>query len=221
MNYPKPEPRQKPIFHKILVFAIVFLLLAVPVHATSEPGTYATLTGSMDMYADMTPTNKASSIGSVLTTSGATLEIETGLGLNHSIGYQFKNSLSMELEFSYKSADYGEANSDTGQSKIGGDTNTKSLLLNGIYHFDIREFYTPYIGYGIGITVHEATLESFDEGKDTTFAHQLKMGVDMEFNRKLSWLLGYRYFAANDPKLGFFDGETASHSIEAGIKFHF
>jgi opacity protein-like surface antigen len=102
-----------------------------------------------------------------------------------------------------------------------GDINRKSFLLNGIYYFDIREFYTPYIGYGIGIAVHEAILDGFDEGEDTTFAYQLKMGVDVEFNRKLSWRLGYRYLATNDPKLGFFDGETALHSIEAGIKFHF
>ena len=221
MKHLNSKSRQKPAFHKILVIAVAFLLLAVPVHAANEPGAYFTFTGSMDMYADMTPTNKDPSLNNVLTTSGATLETETGLGFNHSIGYQFRNSLSAELEFSYKSADFGAANSDSGESKIDGDINTKSLLLNGIYYFDIREFYTPYIGYGIGIAVHEATLNGFDEGEDTTFAHQLKMGVDMEFNRKVSWLLGYRYSATNDPKLGFFDGETASHSIEAGVKFHF
>ena len=98
---------------------------------------------------------------------------------------------------------------------------TKSFLLNGIYYFDIREFYTPYIGYGIGITFHEATQNGFDEGEDTRLAYQLKMGVDMKFNRKLSLLLGYRYFTTNNPRFGFFTGETASHDIEAGIKFHF
>ena len=212
------KSRQKPAFHKILVISVAFLLLAVPAHASNEVGPYFTFTGSMDMFEDMTLVNKDSS---TVPSAGDSLETETELGFTHSIGYQFRNSLSAELEFSYKSADFGAANSDSDESKIDGDINTKSLLLNGIYYFDIREFYTPYIGYGIGIAVHEATLDGFDEGEDTTFAHQFKMGVDMEFNRKVSWLLGYRYSATSDPKLGFFDGEITTHSIEGGVKFHF
>ena len=227
MNHTNSKLIQKPAFYKILVFAIAFLLSTVPVHATSEPGLYFTFTGSMSMYEDMKPTNKDENLPARLTDSGAILATETGLGFDHAIGYQFGNSFGMELEFSYRSADYGEANSDDGESKIDGDMSTKSLLLNGTYYFDIREFYTPYIGYGIGIAFHKANLGSpstgidFDEGTDTTPAYQFKMGVDMEFHRKLSLLLGYRYFTTQEPKLGFFDGEHASHGIETGIKFHF
>ena len=159
----------------------------------------------------MAKSNADSSLAS--TNIGAGFE-DTGLGFNHSIGYQFKNSLSAELEFSYKSRDF--------RGKVDGDITSKSFIANGIYSFNIRKFYTPYVGYGIGNTFYEASMSGFGDRSDTTLAYQLKMGVDMEFSRKLSLLVGYRYFTSNNPDFkGWYSGESASHGIEAGAKFHF
>ena len=211
MNHSKSELGLRPTFCKILVFAIAFLLQAVPAHASNESGPYFTFTGSMDMFEDMALTAKNSS---ALPLAGDSLEIKTGLGFNHSIGYQFKNSFSTELEFSYKGGDFGPS--------VHGDITSKSFLANGIYSFNIREFYTPYIGYGMGIAFHEANINHWGDRADTTLAYQLKMGVDMELSRKLSLLLGYRYFTTNDPSFdGYFVGESSSHGIEAGVKFYF
>ena len=209
MNHPKPKLGLKPTFCKILVFAIASLLLAVPAHASNEAGPYFTFTGSIDTFEDMTLTNIDPDLG-VWSNMGR----EIGLGFNHSIGYQFKNSFSTELEFSYKGGDFGPS--------VHGDITSKSFLVNGIYSFNIREFYTPYIGYGMGIAFHEASINHWGDRADTTLAYQLKMGVDMELSRKLSLLLGYRYFTTNDPSFdGYFTGETTSHGIEAGVKYHF
>lgn len=215
MNHPKPKLGLKPTLCKVLVFTIASLLLAVPAHASNEPGPYFTLTGSIDTFEDMALTNVDSSLSSSLVT-GSVIKQDRGLGFNHSIGYQFKNSFSTELEFSYKG---GRFDSNSG---LDGDMTTKSFLVNGIYSFDIREFYTPYVGYGIGFAFHEATLDGQGDEVNTTLAYQLKVGVDMEFSRKLSLLLGYRYFTTNNPDFnGFFTAESSSHSIEAGVKFHF
>ena len=109
--------------------------------------------------------------------SGTSIEKETGVGFNHAIGYQFKNSFSTELEFSYKAGDFGPG--------LFGAVSSNSFLINGIYSFNIREFYTPYVGYGIGYAFHEANIQSYGDRADTTLAHQLKIGVDMEFSRRL------------------------------------
>ena len=211
MKHANSKSRQKPVSHKILVITITFLLLAVPAHASNEVGPYFTFTGSMDMFEDMALVNKDTS---AVPSAGDSLETETGLGFNHSIGYQFRNSFSTELEFSYRGGDFGPG--------VHGDITSKSFLVNGIYSFNIREFYTPYIGYGMGIAFHEASINHWGDRADTTLAYQLKMGVDMELSRKLSLLLGYRYFTTNDPSFdGYFIGESSSHGIEAGIKFHF
>ena len=211
MKHLNSKSRYKPAFYKILVISIAFLLLAAPTYASNEVGPYFTFTGSMDMFEDMTLVNKDSS---VVPSAGDSLETETELGFNHSIGYQFGNSFSTELEFSYRGGDFGPG--------VHGEITSKSFLVNGIYSFNIREFYTPYIGYGIGIAFHEASINQLGDRADTTLAYQLKMGVDMELSRKLSLLLGYRYFNTNDPSFdGYFIGESSSHGIEAGIKFHF
>ena len=214
MKHLNSKSRQKPAFHKILVIAIVFLFLALPAHAVTE-GPYFTLTGSIDSFEDMTLTNIDPSLG-VRTNMGR----ETELGFNHSIGYQFRNSFSAELEFSYKGGDFKPGKEST--EGLDGDMTTKSFLVNGIYSFNIREFYTPYVGYGIGFAFHEVTIKDKGDEENTTLAYQLKVGVDMELSRKLSLLLGYRYFTTNNPDFyGYFTAESSSHGIEAGAKFHF
>ena len=211
MKHFNSKSRQKPAFHKILVITMAFFFLALPAHALTE-GPYFTLTGSIDMYDDLALSGK----GDPSVPPGTSVGIKTGGGFNHSIGYQFKNSFSTELEFSYKRGDFDSSGA------LSGNVNSKSFLVNGIYSFNIREFYTPYIGYGIGIAFHEASINHSGDRADTTLAYQLKMGVDMEFSRKLSLLLGYRYFTTNDPSFdGYFVGESSAHGIEAGMKFHF
>ena len=127
----------------------------------------------------------------------------------------------MELEFSYKGGDFKPDTMEDVEG-LNGDMTSKSFLVNGIYSFSIREFYTPYVGYGIGYTFHEVNIQSYGDRTDTTLAHQLKIGVDMEFSRRLSLLLGYRYFSTNSPTLEqYFSSEISSHGIEAGVKFHF
>ena len=209
MKHFNSESRQKPAFHKILVIAIAFFFLAFPAHAVTE-GPYFTLTGSIDTFEDLTLTGKVDTS----VPSGTSIEKETGLGFNHAIGYQFKNSFSTELEFSYKAGDFGPG--------LFGAVSSNSFLINGIYSFNIREFYTPYVGYGIGYAFHEANIDGYGDRADATLAYQLKIGVDMELSRKLSLLLGYRYFTTNNPEFkGYFTAESSSHGIEAGVKFHF
>ena len=210
MKHLNSKSRQKPAFHKILVIAMAFFFLAPPVHALTE-GPYFTLTGSIDTFEDMALRSVDPSVASK--NIGAGFE-DTVLGLNHAIGYQFKNSFSTELEFSYKGRDFRGA--------VDGDMTSKSLIANGLYSFNIREFYTPYVGYGIGYTFHEANIQGYGDRTDMTLAHQLKIGVDMEFTQKLSLLVGYRYFTSNSPEFkGYFSAESSSHGIEAGVKFHF
>ena len=216
MNHSKYKIRLKSTFFKVLVFAMASILPAIPAHASNEAGPYFTLTGSIDTFDDMKLTNVDSSLSTSYLVKGTEVGQDRGLGFNHSVGYRFKNSFSTELEFSYKG---GQFESDSG---LDGDMTTKSFLVNGMYSFDIRKFYTPYVGYGIGLAFHEATLDGKGDEGNTTLAYQLKVGVDMKFSRKLSLLLGYRYFTTNNPDFhGFFTAESSSHGIEAGVKFHF
>jgi len=211
----------KSIVYNIFVVVTILLIPALPVHATGERGPYFTLTGSMDIFEDMILTGQDPSFSATIKAPGASAEIKTGLGFNHSIGYQFGNSFSTELEFAYKNGDFGKVTGEGGTNSLQGDITSKSFLINGIYIFDIRKFYSPYIGYGIGFAFQEATQKAKGSGEDTTLAYQLKAGIEMEFNRNLSILTGYKYFTTNEAKFGFYNGELTSHTFEAGLKLQF
>ena len=221
MNYLKHINLNKSIVYNTFFVFIILLVSALPVHAGGERGPYFTLTGSMDIFEDMTLTGQDQSFNTAIKATGASTEIKTGLGFNHSIGYQLGNSFSTELEFAYKNGDFDKVTGDGGTGNLHGDITSKSFLINGIYSFDIRKFYSPYIGYGIGIAFQEATQKSKGSGEETTLAYQLKAGFEMEFNRNLSLLTGYKYFTTNEAKFGFYNGELTSHTFEAGLKFHF
>ena len=221
MNYLKHINLNKSIVYNTFFVFIILLVSALPVHAGGERGTYFTLTGSMDIFDDMTLTGQDASFSNAIKAHGASAEIKTGLGLNHSIGYQFGNSFSAELEFAYKNGDFGKVTGDGGTSSLHGEITSKSFLINGIYFFDIRKFYTPYMGYGIGFAFQEATQKGKGNSEATTLAYQLKAGVEMEFNKNLSLLTGYKYFTTNEAKFGFYNGELTSHTFEVGLKLQF
>jgi len=221
MNYFKSTLTNKSNIYKFLAVFVILLVSVLPVHATNERGPYFTFTGSMDLFEGMTLTGQDPSFNTAIKARGASAEIKNGLGFNHSIGYQFGNSFSTELEFAYKNGDFEKVTGDGGISNLHGDITSKSFLVNGIYFFDIRKFYSPYIGYGIGFAFQEATQKGKGSGEDTTLTYQLKAGIEMEFNRNLSLLTGYKYFTTDEAKFGFYNGELTSHTFEAGLKLQF
>ena len=218
--------RDKPIFHEILVFGIAFLLMVTPVNADVGEGPYLTLSGTINMYEDIAWTDVSSKLDPVVQTWGSYLEIDLGLGFNHSIGYSFGGAFSMEVEFSSQGGEFGRACSNTGcaegqKSKLDGDIETKSLMVNAIHFFNSSESFSPYVGYGVGTAFHEATLAGHDDGAETTFAYQFKTGIDLKLTQHINLLTGYRFFTTDQPDFGFFKGDITIHSLEAGIKYHF
>jgi len=227
MTIRKSEARDKLAFYKVLVFSLVFLLITPPVHAGAGEGPYITLTGSLNMYEDMDLTNLDTNLDPVITGWGSYLKTDTGFGFNHSIGYIFTNKFSMEVEFSSQGGKFGRACSSAGcaegqKSKLDGDIETKSFLANAIHYFNSEEPLSLYAGYGAGIAFHEATLEGFDDGAETTLAYQFKIGIDLQLNQHIDLLTGYRFLATDQADFGFFRvGDVTTHSLEAGIKYNF
>ena len=226
MSYQVLEFGDKPIFQKILAFIIVFLLTITPVHAGVGEGPYLTLSGTVNMYEDIDLIGVSTQLDPIIQGWGSYLNIDSGLGFNHSIGYSFGNAFSMEVEFSSQGGKFGRACSSAGcaegqKSNLDGDIETKSLLVNAIHFFNTSESLSPYVGYGIGTAFHEATLEGHPDGSQTTFAYQFKTGIDLNLTPHIDLLMGYRFFATPQPDFGFFTVDVTIHSLEAGIKYHF
>ena len=218
--------KDKSTFYKILVFAIAFLLITIPVHAGVGEGPYLTFSGTINSYEDTDLVDVTAVLPTYIQEPGSFLEIDLGLGFNHSVGYSFGGAFSMEVEFSSQGGKFGNACSgifcdSTKTTALDGDIETKSLLVNAIHFFNGSESISPYIGYGIGTAFHEATLEGHDDGAQTTFAYQFRTGIELRLNQHINLMTGYRFFTTDQPNFGFFTVDVTTHSMEAGIKYHF
>ena len=71
----------KPIFHKILAFIIVFLLTITPVHAGVGEGPYLTLSGTINMYEDIDLMDVSTQLDPIIQTWGSYLNIDSGAGV--------------------------------------------------------------------------------------------------------------------------------------------
>ena len=225
MNNRKRKNRINCILCEILLYSMFFLFTTTPTHAGNDEGPYLTLTGAINIYEDLDLSDVGSGFPDNIVASGSTATVDLGAGFSHSIGYSFGSAFSMEVEFSSQGANWDRACSSSGcgtdaSTKLQGDVETKSLLLNAIHHFNIDHIFTPYVGYGIGTAFHEATLSDYTDGAQTTFAYQLKLGIDMEMTQHINLLTGYRFLTTDEPDFGFFKGGITTHSLEAGIKYN-
>ena len=226
MTCPRTRLKNKPALYAILVFSIACLLTAIPVRAEVGEGLYLTFAGTINTYEDMNLTDPVATLPDFLKEWGSYLKTDAGIGFNHSIGYNFGSEFSLEVEFSSQGGEFDRGCSHASciealSEKMDGDIETKSLLVNGIYFFDYSETISPYIGWGVGTAFHEATLDGYDDGAQTTFAYQFKTGIDLKLSHHINLFTGYRFFTTDDPDFGFFKGEVTSHSLEAGIRYYF
>ena len=140
----------------MLVFLTSFLLTVVPTHAGVGEGPYLTLTGTINMYEDMNLTDVSTQLDPIVQDWGSYLNIDWGLGFNHSIGYSFGSAFSMEVEFASQGGKFGRACSKVGceegqKSKLDGDVETKSLMVNAIHFFNADESFSPYFVADISV----------------------------------------------------------------------
>lgn len=225
MTYKISRLKDKITFHEALIFIFVFLLMVNPVYAGVGEGPYLTLSGTINLYEDTDITNVSTVLPEIVQGWGSYIDIESGLGFNHSIGYTF-GSFSIETEFSSQGGKFGRACAGTEcglgtSTKLDGDIETKSLLVNAIHSFNNSEALSPYVGYGVGVAFHEATLDSHEDGAQTTFAYQFRTGINLKLNHHIDLLAGYRFFTTDKADFGFFLVDVTTHSLEAGIRYNF
>jgi OOP family OmpA-OmpF porin len=120
------------------------------------------------------------------------------------IGRAWENGFRLEGELAYR-----ENELDPTPTVERGETTATSLMVNAYWDFNRDGGWQPYVGVGVGAAEVEASASrgdpvpppfdfiGFDE-KDTGFAYQAMVGVNIPMSERLSLDLGYRYFAAPD-----------------------
>lgn len=106
----------------------------------------------------------------------------------------------------------------------GAEYDSKLLMANLYYDFDINSSITPYIGAGVGVAFNDVKYaENSDD--NTSFAYSLSAGVNIPVNNTVSFDLGYRYLnmTSSDVTLGSDEIKVKpySHQVLAGIRVSF
>ena len=214
--------------------------------AQSAPGLNSTYISLSGLYVSPTDSDVSKDLGGGVSLRGD-LKMDAGFGILVALGQGPEVGLRGEVEFGFRKTDIAEKHQgvDIFDLSVGGDVSTLSLMLNGIYAFEISRL-RPYLGVGIGLARHDATLEARieydvtdidvtdidgirDSGKmslrdsddDIVLAYQAMAGIAYPVSETMEARIGYRYFATADAD---FDGVEASygtHNLEAGILVRF
>ena len=224
---------------------------------TSLNGSYISLSG---LYVSPVDSDVSADLGDG-TSFESDLKMDGGFGILVALGYGPEVGLRGEVEFGFRKTEIDKLdgasvkldgfsfsfddvekleNVDKFDLSASGDVSTLSLMLNGLYAFEVSRL-RPYLGVGIGLARHDATLETrteydvtgidgtrySDEGSsrdsddDIVLAYQAMAGIAYPVSETMEARIGYRYFATADAD---FDGVEASygtHNIEAGILVRF
>ncbi len=155
------------------------------------------------------------------------LSFKPGVGFTAAYGFRTDFRLNTELEFSARWASLDELKVPGGTLPADGDVRTFSFMLNIPWMFRNRTRWTPYMGGGIGMAWHKGDISPLadgsagaSEGQELTMAYQLLAGVSYAVNRRLEFLVGYKFFGAIDAQLGILQLQNRSHNIEMGIRWY-
>lgn len=163
-----------------------------------------------------------------LATSGFDGDIETGLNVGGSLGWNLAPELSLEVEGFYTSSNMA------GPLITGAHLETFSFMTNLLWSFDCGGKWRPYIGAGLGgaqVTVTDGNFNflgttAFTGDSDIVFAYQGFGGVSIPFDDSLAIFIEYRYQAADDADLTITNNiggqisisqEYQSHNLSAGL----
>lgn len=151
------------------------------------------------------------------------MEFQLGYTFGGFVGYDFGNTFRLEGEISYR-----ENQIHTG---LGADPQAlaSSIMVNGYYDLHLSKSFNLYFGSGLGVA--SAQLETISLGQvidanETVFAYQIEAGVGWNYNPKVNFSLGYRFFDAADPEFVLPAGqrvrmELATHEIILKMRYLF
>ena len=186
----------------------VVAAFAMPAHAECD-GWYAALRGGMvkhDVDGDANNQNFDDTIkldDDLLMISGA-------------IGYRYQH---WRGEFEYVWRDYVEGSDDSYTEKF----KTYSYMLNAYYDFLPYNWWTPYVGAGIGLTQLKYMGVDNTSGMDSVkydpmkFTWSVGAGLSLKVTNRFNVDAGYRYYDMGRIK----SSDVTAQEIYAGVRYVF
>ena len=142
------------------------------------------------------------------------LDDDGGFGL--AFGYRFEGNSwgNVRLEFDYQSFEndaetvvFNGNPFSVGAGTVAGDVEVDSYTINVIQEFGQWNNFTPYAGFGLGISdiessiAYNPTLSATLQDSDTVLSYQGIAGLDYEITEPLSAYVEYRFQRVEDADL--------------------
>ncbi len=140
-----------------------------------------------------------------------TMEFHPGYTFGGFVGYDFGNNFRMEGELSYRENEIRTGGGKDPQAA------TSTMMFNGFYDVPSKTRLKLYFGGGLGVAT--AQLETISLGQaidtnETLFAYQLEAGIGWNYNPKVTFSLGYRFFDAANPEFVLPAGQRVRMQLE-------
>ena len=186
----------------------VVAAFAMPAHAECD-GWYAALRGGMvkhDVDGDASNPD-----------FGSTIKLDDDLlMISGAIGYRYQH---WRGEFEYVWRDYAEGSEEWYAEKF----KTYSYMLNAYYDFLPYNWWTPYVGAGIGLTqlkymgVDNTSGMSPTEYDPMKFTWSVGAGLSLKVTNRFNVDAGYRYYDMGSIK----SSDVTAQEIYAGMRYVF
>lgn len=199
----------------LVVFAVALLAAAPALAQGTDPRPYVSFSGFFVQLEDddvVAPSGAGSSVR---------VESDDGFGFAAALGTTTPTFVRVEVETAFRTSDVARQCAAT-CAPASGQTESLSLLLNGLYDLPTGIALRPYLGVGAGLA-----LVSFDsaevgaDGDDVVFAYQFLGGIGWEVSRRVTLAAGYRYFATSDAGIDGASIDYRSHNLEVGVRVGF
>ena len=143
------------------------------------------------------------------------------------------DSWRLELEYSYRNADY-DSYSGSGTfpaSPIEGNYTSHNLMVNALYDLNFDTSYYWYAGGGLGFSRSKLDLSGLGSDGSFNFAFQIMTGIGYRITQETALYFGYRLFGTLEQEYRFHPGgariesdvkgPNIMHIFEAGVRFDF
>ena len=136
---------------------------------------------------------------------------DTGYAISFAFGRRHSWTLRSEFEFAVRGNDFSRSFPGFVSSDFSADVTTYSILKNVFFEYPNRSRFTPYGGFGLGISwvdvdgqttiFSNTTTTSAFSDDDTAFTYQFIGGVSAHLNQSLDFVIEYRFLGTGDIEL--------------------
>ncbi|MEM1281373.1 MAG: outer membrane beta-barrel protein [Cyanobacteria bacterium P01_H01_bin.152] len=187
-----------------------------------------------DVTIPVVPAPGLPAVGTTTIPIDASIDTDTGFGINAAVGYRFDN-IRAEFEVGYNNNSVDSVSVNDIETSVDGDIDNWKFLLNGYYDIPTNSRFSPYVGGGVGLAIVSANdvsatvpiLGDVDiDDSSTSFLFQFKAGVGYDITDALNTFLGYRLMGIPGQSFEVLDSDLDAdtvfiHSLQLGVRYTF